>query len=403
MKDILEYNANTIEYVLHTHGIEGRVDGGTVSARLMGFHLILPPTVRPSRIAALLPTIATALGTTSCRLSVRDGVITLEAPRPDPQMVKLLDLYQRLDGGEFGDDSDMPPATALLGLDSEGTPLLLRLDGQGVGNVLLIGERNGGKSALLRGMLMSLALANGPDELQILVIDVGKHGGALTQLDGLPHLLTPVVDDPLDAIHRLSWLARHLEWREENEVAEPRIVVAIDDATPLLAADRRKVASTLKTICLRGPQRGIHVIAASRKLDPGLIGDNLRSNFPARIVGKVGSADDAHDCTGQSSSGAEQLLGAGDMLVVLEGELVRMQAVYASDTECAQVVRLMQKVAREQQREQEREKQPLRAGRPARDLAARQPASAWQADDEADAYEQPARKATRRSGNLRAV
>ncbi len=403
MKDILEYNANTIEYVLHTHGIEGRVDGGTVSPRLMGFHLTLPPQVRPSRIAALLPTIATALGQPSCRLSVRDGVITLEAPRSDPQMVKLLNLYQRLDGGEFGDDSDMPAATALLGLDSEGTPLLLRLDGQGVGNVLLTGEHSGGKSALLRGMLMSLALANGPDELQMLAIDAGKRGGTLSQMDGLPHLLTPVVNDPLDAIHRLSWLARHLEWREENEVAEPRIVVAIDDAAPLLAADGRKFASTLKMLCLRGPQRGIHIIAAHRKPDSAIVGDNLRSNFPARIVGKVGSADEAHDCTGQSNSGAEQLLGAGDMLVVLEGELVRMQAAYASDAECTQVVRLMQKVAREHQREQEREKQPLRAVRPARDLAARQTAPAWNDDDEAEVYEQPARKATRRSGNLRAV
>jgi DNA segregation ATPase FtsK/SpoIIIE, S-DNA-T family len=370
MKDILEYSANSIEYVLHTHGIEGRVDGGTVSPRLMGFHLTLPLSVRPSRIAALLPAVAAALTAASCRMSVRDGVITLELPRLDPQMIKLLDLYQRLDGGEFGDEGDLPPATALLGLDSEGTPLLLRLDGQGVGNVLLTGERNGGKSALLRGMLVSLALANGPDELQMLVIDAGKRGGPFTPLDGLPHLLTPLVSDPLDAVHRLSWLARHLDWREENAVAIPRLVVAIDDAAPLLAADGRKFASVLKTLCRRGPQHGVHIIAGSRELVPALIGDNLHSNFPARVVARVSSADDARDYTGQSSSGAEQLLGAGDMLVVLEGELVRMQAAYASDAECGQVVRLMQKVAQEQQREQEREKQPLRAVRPARDLAA---------------------------------
>lgn len=405
MKALLEYNANTIEYVLHAHGIEGRVEGGTLSPRLMGYNLNLPPQVRPSRIAALIPTLKQALSASSCRMSVRDGVISLELPRPDPQMVKLLNLYQRLDGGEFGDEGDLPSNTALLGLDSDGTPLLLRLEAQGVGNVLLIGERDSGKSALLRGMLVSLALANAPDELQMLVIDAGKRTGQLQPLDGLPHLLTAVVSDPLDAVHRLSWLARHLEWRVENEAAEPRIVVAIDDLAPLFAADSQKMAGVLKTLCRRGAQHGIHILAASRKLTPAIVGDNQRSNFAARIVAKVSDPDEAHNCTGQSSSGAEQLLGAGDMLVVLEGELVRMQAAFASDAECGQVVKLMQKVAREHEREREREKQPVRAVRPARDLSARRTVNSWaDEEDDYDAYPPPARKTSRRdNGTLRAI
>ncbi|PZS00105.1 MAG: hypothetical protein DLM69_06760, partial [Candidatus Chloroheliales bacterium] len=205
-------------------------------------------------------------------------------------------------------------------------------------------------------------------------IDAGKRGGALTPLEGLPHLLAPLVSDPLDAVHRLSWLARHLEWREENQVASPRIVVAIDDAAPLLAADGRKFASLLKMLCQRGPRHGVHVIAGSREPVPALVGDNLYGNFPARIVAKVSSAGNARYYTNQSNSGAEQLLGAGDMLVVLEGEMVRMQAAYINEAECAQVVQLMQRVAQEQQREQERAKQPLGAVRPARDLAALRPA-----------------------------
>src|SRR5437868_11312389 len=116
IRDILDRQAGTIEYVLHTHGIQVQVDGGKLSPRLAHFHLVLPPGLSPSRLAPLVPEIANALGAVSCRLAVLEGGVYLEAPRPDPVPVRLLPLVQRV-------ADVVPPATATLGLDGEGTPL----------------------------------------------------------------------------------------------------------------------------------------------------------------------------------------------------------------------------------------------------------------------------------------
>ncbi len=121
MRDILDRQANTIEYVLHTHGIAARIDGGKLSPRLAHFSVQLPPGVRPSQLALIVPEIASALGVTSCRLAPGDGGMYVEVPRPDPVSVRLLPLVRRV-------ADIVPPVTATLGLDTEGTPLLLRLN-----------------------------------------------------------------------------------------------------------------------------------------------------------------------------------------------------------------------------------------------------------------------------------
>src|ERR1043165_8728852 len=121
LREILDHQACTIEYILHSHGIRAQVDGGRLSPRLAQFHLVLPPRFNPSRLASLIPEIANALGVISCRLAQQEGEVYLEAPRPDPVPVRLLPLVQRV-------ADVVPPITATLGLDTEGTPLLLRLN-----------------------------------------------------------------------------------------------------------------------------------------------------------------------------------------------------------------------------------------------------------------------------------
>src|SRR6478672_5526834 len=144
LRDILDRQAGTIEYVLHTHGINARVGGGRLSPRLAHFHLVLPQGFNPSRLVPIVPELAEALGVVACRLSQHEGSIYLEAPRPDPVAVRLLPLVQRV-------ADVVPPATASLGLDGEGTPLLLRLNSPEVDPVMLAGGPASGKSSLLRG------------------------------------------------------------------------------------------------------------------------------------------------------------------------------------------------------------------------------------------------------------
>src|SRR5437879_3249512 len=164
IRDILNRQAGAIEYVLHTHGIRAEVDGGKLSPRLAHFHLVLPAGLRISQLSPLMPEVADALGVVSCRLSQLEGEVYVEVPRPDPVPVRLLPLVQRV-------ADVVPPITATLGLDTEGTPLLLRLNSPEVDPTIITGAQGSGKSSLLRGMALSLALHNSPDKLRLLLLD----------------------------------------------------------------------------------------------------------------------------------------------------------------------------------------------------------------------------------------
>src|SRR6187397_1630137 len=107
MRDIIERQADTIEYVLHTHGIRGQVDGGKLSPRLTHFRLTVPPGVRAAQIAPTVPEIADTLGVVACRLAAAEDGLYLEVPRPDPVPVRLLPIAQRV-------ADVVPPTTATL-------------------------------------------------------------------------------------------------------------------------------------------------------------------------------------------------------------------------------------------------------------------------------------------------
>src|SRR4051812_34435463 len=182
MRDILDRQANTVEYVLHTHGINAHIDGGRLSPRLSHFHIVLPPGVRPTQLAPIVPEISEALGVMTSRLAPEPAGtgVYLEVPRPDPIPVRLLPLVQRV-------ADVVPPLTTTLGLDTEGKPLLLRLNASDVNPLLITGEHGAGKSRLLRGMAISLALHNSPEALKLLLLDVTGEGVAFKGMEELPH------------------------------------------------------------------------------------------------------------------------------------------------------------------------------------------------------------------------
>ena len=119
-RQLLDHQADRIEMVLASHKIPARVYGGTVAPHAIRFQLLPPLGVKLSRIGSLAEEIALALGAEACRIHRRGGAVEVEVPRDDPQMVRFLPLFGRL-------REVIPPCTALLGLDGEGTPLLLRL------------------------------------------------------------------------------------------------------------------------------------------------------------------------------------------------------------------------------------------------------------------------------------
>jgi S-DNA-T family DNA segregation ATPase FtsK/SpoIIIE len=324
MRRLLEYQADQIELVLASHHVPARVTGGLVTPRWIRFELAAALEARVSQISNLSEELALRLGSRNCRVSRQGGTIQVEVPREDPGTVSLLPLCRRL--------PQIPPYSAVLGLDEEGTPLLLCLAAPDVAHVLIAGTTGSGKTALARAMALSLALANRQARVQLLLVD--PKGRGLGPLAGLPHLLRPVVSQVDEAMAALRDLGREMERRDRLGISEPRIIVFIDELADLLQGmGEARLAPTLTRLLARGREAGIHVVGCTQKPTAACIGGLVKANFPVRLVGSVASPEDAKVAAGIRATGAEKLLGRGDFLLVAHGEVVRFQAAFVSPKE----------------------------------------------------------------------
>lgn len=409
MREILDRQANAIEYILRTHGIRAEIDGGKLSPRLAHFHVALPQGVRATLLSPIIPEITRELGITSCRMSHGEEGVYLEVPRPDPVPVRLLPIVQRV-------ADVVPPLTATLGLDCEGTPLLLRLNSPDIDPLLVVGDRGAGKSSLLGGMALSLALHNSPDKLRLLLIDCTGEGRAFRGLEGLPHLACPVANGPVDSMMSLRWALRMLhrsaiandplgledeDEDDEEELTfgdesssfqeapvarkeEPSLVVIVDGADLLCRNGNRRAeaeaVSALNKLLLGGSRNNIHIVLAAERM--ALI-DGLEADWGSRIVGQVASQDAARQATGLKGTGAQGLMGAGDFLISLNTELIRFQSPTISGGEIARAVDLIVSCAQGQpQGQDDVESQPQLEQFAARPLEAAMPSRRQEQYDE---------------------
>jgi len=333
MREHLERQADAIEWVLWSHGVQAPVAGGTVGPRLVRFYLHPAPGVRVSRLVNLTEELALALAAPTCRVTRQAGQVVLELPRPDAPLVRLQALSGRLDG--------VPRETALLGLDEEGQVLGLRLSSPDVAHVLVAGTTGSGKTVLLQTLVLSLAQHNPAAALQMVLIDPQGRGlGALAALAHVRGLAT----EPAASEGVLTALVAELEERARRRVAYPRVVVVIDELADVVcvAAGGQAAQAALARLVGRGRGVGLHVVAATQKPTTAAVGSLVQANFPTRIVGRVASAADGRVAAGRGGLGAESLLGRGDFVLVSGGTVVRFQGAYE---EPAAVRALVQQIA----------------------------------------------------------
>lgn len=317
-KRTLEMQADRIEAVLARHKVAGRVNGGTVTPRFIRFQLTTQMGTKVNKVASLAEEIALALGMREARVYRQGGTINVEVPRTHAAPVRLLPLCSRL--------ATVPPTTAVLGLEANGTPLLLRLTAPDVSHVLIAGTTGSGKTALARTLLTSLAMHNRQGELQLILID--PKGRGFGPLATLPHVLGTIATSPAEAIGRLRWLVQEMERRDQGSISHPKLIVAVDELADLLQTGGREVEGMLTRLSQRGREAGIHLVACTQKPTAALIGGAMKANFPVRLVGTVASRDEARYATGLNDSGAEKLEGKGDFILVAKGEQVRFQAAW---------------------------------------------------------------------------
>ena len=318
---VLELQSDRIEAVLARHKVQSRVTGGTITPRFIQFNLAAQVGTKVSKVVSLAEEIAMALGTRQARVYRNGSEINVEVPNPKPSPVRLLRLCNQL--------ATVPPVTAVLGLDEEGIPLLLKLPAPDVAHVLIAGTTGSGKTALARALLTSLAMHNRQGQVQLLLID--PKGRGLGPLACLPHVLGGVASSTEDALTRLRWLVQEMERRDRANISSPVLVVAVDELADLLQTGGKAVEAMLTRLAQRGREAGIHLVACTQKPTAGLIGSAMTANFPIRLVGATASRDEARYASGIADSGAEKLDGRGDFLIVARGEIVRFQAAWLSE------------------------------------------------------------------------
>ena len=332
-KQLLDAQADKIEAVLTRHKVAVAVTGAVVTPRFIQFHLAAGLSTKVSKVAALAEEIALALGCSAVRIARHEGAIHVEVPRRTTTTVGLLSLCAALD--------EVPRATAVLGLEESGTPLLLRLTSPDVVHILLAGTTGSGKTALARTLLASLALYNEPERLRFVLID--PKGRGFAGLKDLPHVEGGIVHSAVDALSQLRKLVTEMERRDKAGSNSPTLVVAVDELADLLQTGGQATEALLTRLTQRGREAGIHLLACTQKPTAALIGGAMKANFPVRLVGAVASRDEARYATGIKESGAEKLAGKGDFLLIAKGEPMRFQAAWLGPDELGQVVQRVTK------------------------------------------------------------
>ena len=328
-------------------GAEVRLLRTTTGPSIVRYELLLENTVKFSKITGMADDIALALGVRKVRIAALPGqesVIGVEAPNPEPVTVSLTAI---LESKGFQRRKDR--TAFALGKDVSGKTVICSL--AKLPHVLIAGTTGSGKSVCLNCLILSL-IRSTPEQIRLILIDPKMV--ELASYGGLPHLMVPVVTDPKQAsaalqsaveemMRRYQLFAEHgvKSLDEYNRLRQsepcPRLIVVIDELSDLMIAAAKKVEEAIVRIAQMGRAAGVHLVIATQRPSADVITGLIKSNIPSRIAFAVPSNVDSRIIL--DASGAEDLIGRGDMLYVPAGEApVRVQGCYVSREEIAQIV-----------------------------------------------------------------
>ena len=311
MRELMQLYASRIEEAYRDHGIGVVVVGGAQSAHLLSFRLATDPTVKVGRILTLEADVALALGVETARVRCGRGCVVVEVPSPRFVAVKAV-----------------PPKHGLitgLGRDPWNKPLYLNLGSDQAAHLLIVGATGSGKTVLLQTMICSMA-QNPLADVSLLLIDP-KNGQAFGNFKDLAHLVHPVISRPAEGAAALRWAFSEITRREQGRGNSPPLIIVIDELLGILLAAGSEFEVCLQQIATRGRSAGVHLVAATQHATAEVLGSStIKSQFTARVVGKVMSASDSNLATGIAGLEAHKLLGKGDFLAVIAGQVKRFQA-----------------------------------------------------------------------------
>jgi DNA segregation ATPase FtsK/SpoIIIE, S-DNA-T family len=372
--ETLEFTSRLIEKKLSDFGVAVKVLAAYPGPVITRYEIEPAVGVKGSQVVNLVKDLARALSVVSIRVVETipgKSCMGLEIPNPHRQIVRLSEIL----GSEAYHALNSPLAIA-LGKDIAGSPVVVDL--AKMPHLLVAGTTGSGKSVALNAMILALLYKAEPRNIRLILIDPKML--ELSVYQDIPHLLAPVVIDMKQAVNALTWCVAEMDRRyklmnwigarnlsgynhrvSEQELQDPfaldagqaeklvplpQIVVVVDELADLMMVVGKKVEELIARIAQKARAAGIHLILATQRPSVDVITGLIKANIPTRIAFQVASKVDSRTILDQS--GAEALLGAGDMLYLPVGSGLpqRVHGAFVADHEVHKVVEHLKSLAK---------------------------------------------------------
>lgn len=342
-----------LEQTLKYFNVRARVVKATQGPSVTRFEVHPELGVKVSKIKNLSDDLKLNMSARDIRIEAPipgKNTVGIEVPNLKAEMVGLQGIFET---EEFKESKS--PLSIALGLTIEGNPKITNI--QKMPHGLIAGATGSGKSVCINTILISLIYKANHEDVKFLLIDPKMV--ELAPYNGIPHLVAPVITDVKAATQSLKWAVNEMEDRYEKFVQEgvrdierynqkvikqgrssvkmPFIVIVIDELADLMMMSPQDVEDSISRIAQKARACGIHLLLATQRPSVDVITGLIKANIPTRIAFSVSSQIDSRTII--DSSGAEKLLGRGDMLFVENGagQSVRLQGPYVSDEEIERV------------------------------------------------------------------
>lgn len=372
----IKANSNIIKITLQNFGIEVEMDEITVGPTVTRYAMKPAQGVKISRIIGLKNDLSLALAAHPIRIQAPipgKALVGVEVPNKVKSMVGLGNLLSTREFQESTKD-----LLVALGKGVSGKPEYTNI--AKMPHLLIAGATGAGKSVTVHAIITSLLYRNGPQDLRFIMVDPKRV--ELTLYNKIPHLLTPVIKEAKKAILSLNWAIKEMDRRYNILEAEtvrdiqsyhekfntekasgfhdeqkgmerlPFIVIIIDEVADIMQTYPRELESGVVRLAQMSRAVGIHLILSTQRPSVNVVTGLIKANVPARLALQVASQVDSKTILDQS--GAETLLGAGDMLY-LSGDMAqpeRIQCAYISEKEVKDVVSYLAKAYRDEVQEE---------------------------------------------------
>lgn len=365
-------NAQIIQNTFENFKINVEMEGANIGPRVTQYTLKPPADVKLTKITALENNLALDLAAHSIRMEAPipgKRAVGIEVPNVKPATVRVSSLLSAKEWKEV-----KSPLGFVIGKDISGRAIVADLDK--MPHLLVAGQTGSGKSVMINALLTSLLYRNSPSDLKLILVDPKQV--EMAPYNDLPHLLTPVINEPEKCISALKWAVAEMERRlrtmaevgkrnigEYNNLKQeegmPYIVIVIDELADLMMMAARDVEALIVRLAQKARAAGIHLVLATQRPSVDVITGLIKANVPARIAFTVASQVDSRTIIDQI--GAEKLLGRGDMLLKTSEmpKPIRVQAALIEDGETAKVTDFI-RMQRPPQYDDEIISQPVQLG-----------------------------------------